>query len=99
NDAWEYPRCAVPIDRQTVAIAAGYPDDDGEALAAWSARIALALSRAHVRAAIVSGGEAARTELAAALSLVGVDVRDAATSDDSRGPVTRRRRWLRLPWR
>src|ERR1700729_2265020 len=34
---WEYPGCAVPLEGASVAIAAGYPDDDDDALAAWAA--------------------------------------------------------------
>ena len=69
---WEYPRCAVPVDAATVALAGGFPDDDGEALAAWASRVASAASRAGVRRAILSGPEAARAALTEALGLVGI---------------------------
>jgi hypothetical protein len=87
--AWEYPACVVRLDDETVAVAAGYPTDDGEALADWAARVASKLSRERARAAVVSGTDAARRELAEALSLVGIEVRDSL----------RRSGWLRLPWR
>ncbi len=69
---WEYPACAVQVTKRTVAIAAGHPTDDTEALTAWAARVATAVSRAGYRDAIVSGDEAARHELVDALSIVGV---------------------------
>jgi hypothetical protein len=75
---WEYPACAVPVAKETVAIAAGYPADDGEALADWSARVALAVSRAGYKQAIVSGTDAAKAELTQALSLVGVKLSSSA---------------------
>jgi hypothetical protein len=70
--AWEYPACAVRIAKDTVAIVAGYPADDGEALADWSARVALSVSRDGYKQAILSGSEAAKSELTQALSLLGV---------------------------
>jgi hypothetical protein len=72
---WEYPRCVVPLAKGEIAIAAGYPEDDGEALAAWAARVANAASRAGARLAILSGGEAARAALTDALTLAGIQVR------------------------
>jgi hypothetical protein len=72
---WEYPRCAVPLEGGAVAIAAGYPDDDGEALAAWAARAASAAAREGRRRAVISGTDAARHALADALSLAGIEVR------------------------
>jgi hypothetical protein len=71
---WEYPGCAVRVAKTTVAIVAGYPADDGEALADWSARVALAVSRDGYEQAILSGSEAARAELGQALTLVGVEL-------------------------
>ena len=78
---WEYPRCVVALDSGgdawdgAIAIAAGYPDDDGEALAGWAARVASAAARAGARRAILSGSDAARHALADALILAGVEVR------------------------
>lgn len=80
--AWEYPACAVRIAKDTVAIVAGWPADDGEALSDWSARVALCVSRDGYKQAILSGSEAARTELAQALSLVGVEL---APANESKG--------------
>lgn len=74
RQAWEYPACAVRVAKDTVAIVAGYPADDGEALADWSARVALSVSRAGYKRAILEGSEAARAELAQALSLVGIEL-------------------------
>lgn len=71
---WEYPACAVRVATDTVAIVAGYPGDDGEALADWSARVALAVSRDGYKRAILEGNEATKAELAQALSLVGVEL-------------------------
>ena len=44
--------------KDTVAIAAGYPADDGEALADWSARVALAVSREGYKRAVLAGPDA-----------------------------------------
>lgn len=75
---WEYPACAVRVTKDTVAIVAGYPADDGEALADWSARVALAVSRAGYKHAVLAGSEAAKTELGQALSMVGVELASSA---------------------
>ncbi len=75
---WDYPACAVSITKDTVAIVAGYPADDGEGLADWSARVALAVSREGYERAVLAGSEAAKTELEQALSLVGVKVGSSA---------------------
>jgi hypothetical protein len=72
--AWEYPACAVRVAPDTVAIAASYPADDGEALADWSARVALCVSRDGYKRAIVSGSDTAKAELAQALALVGIEL-------------------------
>ena len=82
--AWDYPACAVRISKDTVGIAAGYPSEDREALADWSARVALAVSRAGYKHAALAGSEAARAELEQALSLVGVDLVDPAADRASR---------------
>jgi hypothetical protein len=87
--AWEYPACAVRLDRETAAIAASFPDADAEALGDWAARTALAASKDGVKTAVLSGPEAPRAELASAFSTIGIDVRtDLAPKS-----------WLRLPWR
>src|SRR5262249_34921446 len=61
--AWEYPACSVRIDEQVAALAAGYPSDDGEAIAAWSARVAAGCVRDGLRTAVVAGPEHARAAL------------------------------------
>jgi hypothetical protein len=92
--AWEYPRCAVPIDDGVIAIAAGYPDDDGEALASWAGRVASGAARSGVRRAMVAGRDDARDALIDALSTAGIEITSPASapieSEKSRG-------WL--PWR
>lgn len=70
--AWEYPACSVKVATDVVAIVAGHPGDDGEALADWAARVALAVTRDGHRSAILAGEGAAKAELAQALELVGV---------------------------
>jgi hypothetical protein len=70
--AWEWPRCSVPIDDATVAIAASHPDDDADALAAWAGRVANAAALAGVRRVVVAGSEPARQALAEALDVVGI---------------------------
>jgi hypothetical protein len=72
---WEYPGCTVPLEEANVAIAAGYPEEDEDALAAWAARVASEVARAGYRRAILAGGEKARALLADALELAGVKVR------------------------
>jgi len=69
---WEYPGCAVGVADGTVAIAAGYPDDDDDALSAWASRVAHAAAMAGVRRAIVSGSGAAEAALADALEMAGI---------------------------
>jgi hypothetical protein len=87
--AWEYPSCAVRLDRETAAIAASFPDADAESLGDWAARTALAASKDGVKVAVLSGPEPMRAELASSLSLVGIEVKtDLAPKS-----------WLRLPWR
>jgi hypothetical protein len=78
--AWEYPACAVRMAHDTVAIVAGYPADDGEALADWSARVALGVSKDGYKRAALSGSDAAKTELTQALSLVGIELAAATES-------------------
>ena len=71
---WEYPACAVRLAKDTVALAAGYPTEDAEALADWSARVALCVSRDGYKQAILAGPEQVRSELQQALALVGVEL-------------------------
>lgn len=84
--SWDYPNCVVSVDDGVVAIACGRPDDDAEAIASWAARIAGRLSKAKVKRAVLEGGEAAKSELASALELVGIAL----------GPAPARS-WL--PWK
>jgi hypothetical protein len=91
---WEYPRCAVPLGDGTVAIAAGFPGDDGEAVAAWAARVAHGAALGGARRAQVAGVEPARTALLDALSLVGIEVRSGGEGEDE---GDRPLGWL--PWR
>jgi hypothetical protein len=96
--AWEWPACAVPIGGGFVAIACGLPTDDGEALAAWAARVAGKLVRAKVRRVILSGPEVARAELASAAEIVGIEIVTQVPSEPhAAAPETKS--WLRLPWR
>jgi hypothetical protein len=93
--AWEYPRCAVPIEPGVVAIAAGYPDDDSEALGGWAARVASASALGGVRRVIVSGRSDAREALVDALTTAGIEVGSsplASAADESE----KSRSWL--PW-
>lgn len=76
--AWEYPACAVKVGKDIVAIVAGFPSDDGEALADWAARVALAVSREGHRSVILAGDKPAVAELTAALSLVGISLATSA---------------------
>jgi len=86
---WEYPRCAVGVAEGTVAIAAGYPDDDGDAVSAWASRVAHAAAMAGVRRAIVSGSGAAEAALADALEIAGI------TRVTGHAPPTRPMAWRR----
>jgi len=94
---WEYPRCAVPIGDRAVAIAAGFPGDDGEAVAAWAARVAHAAALGGARRAQVAGVEPARTALLDALSLVGIEVGSSGEGADEGATAGNPLRWL--PWR
>jgi hypothetical protein len=71
---WEFPQCAVPLGPGTIAVAAGYPCDDREALVAWAARVAQAAALQGVRQATIAGSEPARRALAEAFATVGVHV-------------------------
>ncbi len=76
--AWEYPACAVKVGKDVVAIVAGFPAEDGEALADWAARVALAVSREGHRSAILAGEGPAVAELTQALSLLGIALATSA---------------------
>ncbi len=71
---WEYPSCAVPLHEGIVAVAAGYPEDDVDALVAWASRVASAAAMAGVRRVVVSGSAAARAALADALNMAGIEL-------------------------
>jgi len=72
--AWEFPRCAVTLESGMVALVAGYPAEDSDALEGWAARVAKAASLAGVRRAVVGGPVAQRAALVDALALVGIAV-------------------------
>ncbi|HSO40180.1 MAG TPA: hypothetical protein VLT33_46960, partial [Labilithrix sp.] len=76
--AWDYPACAGKVGKDVVAIVAGYPADDGEALADWAARVAVAVSREGHRSAILTGNGPAVEELTQALAMVGVALASSA---------------------
>lgn len=84
---WEYPGCAVPLENATVAIAAGYPDDDEDAVDSWAARVASEVAHAGYRRAVLAGGARARALLFDALELAGVKVRTTSPP----APLGRRR--------
>ena len=91
RSAWEYPACAVRLGPTDVGLAAGFPSDDPEALGDWAARVALAASRDGYRQATLSGADAARSELASALGLVGIrSITSIASSNERAG----RSRWF-----
>jgi hypothetical protein len=69
---WEYPKCVVGLHEGSVAIAAGYPEDDADALAAWASRVAHEAAIVGVRRAVVSGSPAAEAALAEALEVAGI---------------------------
>ncbi len=74
---WEYPTCAVPLHEGIIAVAAGYPDDDEDALAAWAARVANAAALGGVRRAVLSGSPSARAALTEAFGVVGIELLEA----------------------
>jgi hypothetical protein len=102
---WGFPRCAVPLDKRTVAIACGHPEDEADALVMWADKTAASVARAGYRAAYVSGGERAEGLLRDALDKVGVTTLDAnstergrddaASSDRDGRPLFRLPGWLR----
>jgi hypothetical protein len=92
---WEYPRCAVRFKKNAVALVAGFPDDDGEELAEWAARVARAAVADSVRRARIAGSQKATIALCDALALAGVTVSLADPSASA--SKNRVRSWL--PWR
>lgn len=90
--AWDFPRCAIDLGDGAIAISAGFPDDDGEALAAWAARVAHGASLAGARRAFVSAdSDASRAAIRDALAIVGVAVVHARPlPSPSRLPVVRK---------
>jgi hypothetical protein len=91
---WAPPHCIVRIDESTVAIAAGFPDEDHELLAAWSARVTQWVLADKKRNAIVAGRPAAVHALVDALTLVGITLLE---SDGTKAAAEKRGSWL--PWR
>jgi hypothetical protein len=83
--SWEFPRCAVALHDQAIAIAAGLPSDDPELLSEWAARIAREAALQGVRRAIVSGSGAALAAVHDALEVVGVEATDAPASGRAPG--------------
>jgi hypothetical protein len=77
--AWEFPRCVAKIADGAIAIAAGFPDDDADSIAAWASRIAHDAALAHVRRAIVDGPPAACAAVVDALSLAGIETTSGGT--------------------
>ncbi len=71
--AWEYPRCVAKLSDGSIAIAAGFPDDDTDSIAAWASRVAHDAALAHVRRAVVDGPAAACAAVVDALSLAGIE--------------------------
>lgn len=73
--AWEFPRCAVAIGDRTIAVAAAYPAEDDQEIAAWVDRVAKAAALQGTKTAFVSGPEAVRTRMIDALILAGIEVK------------------------
>jgi hypothetical protein len=74
--AWEPPWCVVLLPDDRAAVAAGFPSDDGEALASWADRVSASLVRARVKKVAVSGRGPAKAALREALGLVGLLVEE-----------------------
>jgi hypothetical protein len=72
--AWEFPACSVPLGDGAVAIAAGYPSDDDEALDAWAARVAKGAAAGGLRRVVAAGPESPLRALAEALGVMGIEV-------------------------
>ncbi len=85
---WEYPACVVPVDDGLVAIAAGCPDDDNDALTSWASRVARGVTVSGARRAVLSGSRRAILALEDALELAGVECveRRAPTAPVAPGP-------------
>ena len=88
--AWEYPACSARVAKDTVAIVAGYPEEDGEALAEWAGRVAVAVSRDGYRSAVLAGAGEAKAALTRALSMVGVALATSGRSPSWWASVLRR---------
>jgi hypothetical protein len=93
--AWEYPRCTVELGGGTVAILAGFPADDGEAIASWASRVAQRVAMSGARRAIVAGSDAGRLALVEALETAGVAIETPERPE--RPGIGRDKPWL--PWR
>jgi hypothetical protein len=64
----------VQLGDGTVAIAAGHPSDDDEAVDAWAARVAKSAALDGVRRVVAAGPERPLRALTEALAVMGVDV-------------------------
>ena len=95
--AWEFPRCAVRIDKDTMAFVAGPPEDDADALSEWAGRVASKAVRAKVRRARVEGSERPRQALIDALDLAGVEILPDPTATPS-GASAGAGSMFRIPW-
>lgn len=71
--SWEFPSSTVRVDDTTLAIAAYYPSDDDEVLAAWAARLANGAARNGIRRALVAGPNRSRSAVAEALGAIGIE--------------------------
>jgi hypothetical protein len=77
-ESWEFPRCAVTLGGDAVAIAAGLPSDEPDVIDAWAARTARSLALLGVRRVAVSGAAEHRAAVADAVGLVGVEVTESS---------------------
>ncbi|HXX69784.1 MAG TPA: hypothetical protein VEK07_21560 [Polyangiaceae bacterium] len=75
NEAWEFPRCVVAVGDRAIAVAAGYPGEDDQEIAAWVDRVAKGAALQGTKTAFVSGPEAVRARLIDALSVAGILVK------------------------
>lgn len=91
--AWDPPHCIVRVGNDTIAVAAGFPDDDHDALERWSAKVAQAALSSGARSAFVTGRAPAARAAIDALTLVGVEIVDER---GKQGPAEKTS-WL--PWR
>jgi hypothetical protein len=69
--AWDPPRCLVRSG-DVLTVAAGFPEDDADALHAWAGRVAAFVARSGARTVIVSGGARACAALGEAFEVAGV---------------------------